>query len=414
MKYIIFTNDIRPIGGMQLYTAGKAMYLEKNGHDVQVFYAGAQGDCAIKYLNKFTKCGFPELYMPPTDIPQRRFKYIIENILKDINKNDRVCEQVYIESHNDITALWAEVIAEELGAKHICFNCNEQFRGNDKYYEDYIDFFKYKFYRKELLGLRPDTQQRLFLNYEEVPLCEDLLFDAAEPEPIQDVYHKKTEEIECQDYNIMYLGRADKGYVPAIIQGVAAFAKKHSDKRIQFVIVGNAMIRNELINKTCSEISNLSVLQMGDLVPIPRSIYSKIDVVIAGAVCAEISAYEGVPTIVADCDNYMANGVLGYTVFNSMYAEEKTGQTTYEQLLDDVLIEKQYKRHTFCFPKPESTDDIYESHFKFYELADNIKKYYPVMSNKSSKPYKYIRLCYLRIVCRYPQLVRRIRNCLKV
>ena len=59
---------------------------------------------------------------------------------------------------------------------------------------------------------------------------------------------------------------------------------------------------------------------MGDLVPIPKCIYKKIDCMIAGAICAEISAREGIPTIVADCENYLANGILGYTVNNSMYA----------------------------------------------------------------------------------------------
>ena len=34
--YIIITLDIHPIGGMQLYTAGKAAFLEKNGWKVVV------------------------------------------------------------------------------------------------------------------------------------------------------------------------------------------------------------------------------------------------------------------------------------------------------------------------------------------------------------------------------------------
>ena len=51
--YIIFTLDIHPIGGMQLYTAGKADYLKRNGWEVVVFYPGSNDEnCAVTSLNR--------------------------------------------------------------------------------------------------------------------------------------------------------------------------------------------------------------------------------------------------------------------------------------------------------------------------------------------------------------------------
>ena len=58
-KYVIITADIHPIGGMQLYTAGKAEYLSDNGWKVWVLYSGSnKADCAIKSLNKYVDGAF--------------------------------------------------------------------------------------------------------------------------------------------------------------------------------------------------------------------------------------------------------------------------------------------------------------------------------------------------------------------
>lgn len=37
--FVIFTSDIHSVGGMQMYTAGKAKYLKENGWEVQVFFS---------------------------------------------------------------------------------------------------------------------------------------------------------------------------------------------------------------------------------------------------------------------------------------------------------------------------------------------------------------------------------------
>lgn len=118
---------------------------------------------------------------------------------------------------------------------------------------------------------------------------------------------------------------------------------------------------------------------MGDLVPIPRKIYSKIDVMIAGAVCAEISARESVPTIVADCENYRANGILGYTINNSMYYDPQRGQKSFDEELENVLISKDYLDNEYSFPTAISSDNIYKSHFDFFKKADDSKNYFDVL-----------------------------------
>ena len=69
-----------------------------------------------------------------------------------------------------------------------------------------------------------------------VECSDEFLFDAVEPEPIQDVINDKVEEIEHYDFNIAYLGRIIKGYVPDIVFGIAKFAEKHSDKKFSLLL----------------------------------------------------------------------------------------------------------------------------------------------------------------------------------
>lgn len=85
------------------------------------------------------------------------------------------------------------------------------------------------------------------------------------------------------------------------------------------LIVGNVDDRKEWLHQKLDKASNLVLTCLGDLVPIPRTLFSKIDVVIGSSGCAECSVVEGVPTIVSDAENSLANGILGYTVFSAYF-----------------------------------------------------------------------------------------------
>ena len=372
-KYIILTANIHPIGGMQLYSSGKAKYLEKEGWAVSILYNGNPlDDFQIEDLKKYNDGAFPVLSLRPNYLPS----YIVNHTIKKIKKHISysVDDYIYVESHSDLLAIWGELIAKELSAKHVCFNCNEVFRGSNKFYVEYIDFFWYKYLRRELIGLHKDTLSKLFDGYYSVEASEEFVFDAIEPEPIQDV--NMAIEIDNCDYNIAYLGRTTKGYVPNIIKGVSDFAKKYPQKKINFIIIGDTKPINDFLKEKIGCVKNVILTLTGDLVPIPRKIFSHIDLMIAGAVCAEISAREGVPTLVADCENYLCNGVLGYTINNSMYYNSDIGQTSFLEGIEQVLVLKIHEHLPYLFPDSPNPDDIFKKHFKFFEDGDNERKYY--------------------------------------
>lgn len=400
--YIIITLDIHPIGGMQLYTAGKAAFLEKKGWKVVVLYPGSNDrNCAVASLNQYTRGGNLLLDNRPAQLPAQLRCAVLKKICGLFKDVDIKKALIYIESQSEVTALWGELLAERLMARHICFNCNELFRGPKKYYEENIEYLKFKYDRRELLGLHTDTLKKIFDGYMDIPCSTEFLFDAVEPGPIQDIQSEFVERLQNCDWRIAYIGRAEKTYVANIIKGVSAFAKKFPAKKIRFVMVGNADARKSLIQETMGNLSNLETELPGDMVPIPRSLYSKVDVVIAGAVCAEISAREGVPTIVADCENFQACGVLGYTTMNSMYHEEHYKQTDFCEALEDTLIKKTYLEYEYAFPNATPSDDIYESHFLYFDKASKNREYYKVWDNPGVErlSLKKLVIAYLKLWC---------------
>ena len=398
--YFIFTQEIHSVGGMQLYTAGKSRFLEENGWKTVVFHPDySPKGCAYEYLDRYNRYANPIIELPPVAYSKRTVNKVINWMCSLVSA--KTCSVVYIESQYDIAALWAEMFAEKIGGIHINFNCNEVFRGKHKIYPFIQEFFWHKYCQHALYGLRPDTICKIFEGYRDVEPDESTLFDAVEPDPIQDIEDNRVEQICNADYTIMYLGRIVKGYVPNIIDGVAEFAKQYPEKHIQFCIVGDAEERRSEIENVLSNIANLNIIYMGNMVPIPKAIYAKVDVVIAGAVCAEISARCGVPTIVADCENYYANGVLGYTVHNSMYYEKEQGQTDFATALVDTLIKKSYLNYPYSFPESKPVEEIYSEHMGLYDKVEHGKDYYDVYSVKVPINYKkaaliqIIRYCFL-------------------
>ena len=363
--YIILTCEVHPIGGAQTYTAAKTRYLELKGYKTIVFYDGPKaGNCKVKELNKYTRNGFAFLAFAPENFNRKmvnRFLGLLISRIKKTCATNLIDDEIYIESHYSSQALWGELLAERIGANHIGFLCNEQF--NDSYYREYIDFFYYKYEKNELYGINKESMKRLFKNHYS-NIDEEHVFEALEDGDVQDVGCTKLSKIKKGDYiNVCYIGRATKGYVTNILNGVCAFADRHKDKKIQFIIVGDSKSRKQEITKLFKNKRNVTVVQLGDLVPLPQALSKKIDVVMAGSGCAISSAFEGVPVIVADCNNYLSNGVLGYTVDNAFNSHR---QENFEETLENVLITKDYLKETYCFQRKRNPEEVFGSHLKKY------------------------------------------------
>jgi len=385
VKYIIFTADIHGLGGMQYFDFGKSEYLRKKGYQVYLFYSGSSnGNCAIKGLNQYLYGGINELSIPPYKV----FGYVRRNVLKKIKKiigSVIPGEEVWIESHKDPIAQWAELLAEDLNVRHVIFCCSERLHIST-YYQN-LDFYDFKHKRKEFCGESYDTVTKLFDGYKEVKPSEHYIFTPYE-ESVYDYDNSIVNKLKRDEWNICYIGRITKLYVPQIINDVGVFAKRHAGRRIQFLIVGDASAKKEEIRTKLYNIPNLKVTELGDLIPIPRKLFSFCDVVIAGSGSAKCAVYEGVPVIVCDAWNGMSDGVLGYETMDALYHDGMVEQSTYDISLEKIFVEKLHEVKEFKYPKRKAGDEFYQEQLDFIK-ADFGKKYYTAKFRKFDGDYAF-------------------------
>jgi len=378
-RYIILSYDIHPLGGCQNYLSGKCPYLESKGYDVYILYAGISSPkFEFKNLAKYSNGNIPELDFIPAEIPRFLKNCILLTMKSIVTKCDRVYDETIIESHYDKMHLWGELLAEKISAKHMCFNCNEIFRGKGKYYEQYLDFYKYKLNRKELYGITKNSMSFLFGNNININVQSSRTFEAAHPKVVQDVDNYDDSIIPYSDWSICYIGRILKNYVDEILSNVALFSHKHKEKKINFIIIGDAQPKIEKINSIFNQISNVNLIILGNLVPIPRAIIKKMDVILAGAGSAYCVLNEGVPVIVPDSNTCLSNGLLCYENISAVFLDKGRQHETFEHSLERVLVQKVHTTLKVKFKYTESSvSDVYDEHMSMIADSEKQRNYYP-------------------------------------
>lgn len=376
-KFVFVTSDIHYIGGVQNYVKSKIKYLLADGWKIYALHWTTEkefmSDCFIRELEPYTDDVICFLCYPEGIFDDKLYKITLFEMLTAIEYDaDEECEYV-IESHADLQAIWGEILARAIKAKHICFTCNEGFRGSDKRYEDFIDFFDFKYGRGELAGISENSMKMLFEGYKDIDASDRYVLKAATEEPVQDIHSESVNRMERLDWNIAYIGRCEKEYVPLIIEDIFHFAVKYPERKIQFIIVGILHEREKKLLEKLNLVKNLKVTYFGFLSPIPRDLFKKLDASIAGAGCAMISSMEGVPTILADAKTYKAAGILGYTVQNTLYGER---EYSYAELLENVLVTKDYLQFDEVKCDFYDAKRAYDDFFVFIERSSKKKEYY--------------------------------------
>lgn len=365
-----------------MHMSGLSAYLEKRGWKVFIFTPEPpEMKTAIPSLQKYLEVGggFTFVSTPPYKnvalLQNIGLNTMVERLQKCFGNLDEY--DIVIESCESIRSFWAELLAEKIGARHIFMATEENPRLSACCYEDNLDFYYFKFKRKELVGYTQNVK-KLFNGYKDVNdlIDEDAPMYLAEPEPIQDVPDFPIDKLKEADWNIAHIGRMMKPFVAYVIIGVGEFARRHPDKKINFILVGQLIPdREKLLIETLKGVDNVTIIPLGDMVPIPRSLFSKIDVVCAMAGAASFSALEGVPVIVGNTDKIdKTSGVLGVDTQNSIYSDEKL--FTYPEALENVLVKKLYEGKKFDLPYIEPAEKHYDNLWKVLENVDPKKEYF--------------------------------------
>lgn len=366
-KYVFFSADIFPVGGIQIYLSGKTKFLEKKGWKVYIFFDGySKGTCVFPKLNEYTSGRSPWLHFLPRQLLPFNVEHALNLMKKRINYSSD--DVVYIESNYDKAAIWGELFAERVKGIHACLACNEDFGGNNKYYSDYYDFFRFKYDRMELAGISAKSMKLLFHGrFNDIPEDNSHVFVAAADNPVQRISNRIVDSIPCDRVNICYIGRVKKESFKPISIAIHDFCQNNSRLSFRYIIVGDAENDDKYwISELFSNITNADVLYTGILSPFPHSLFTKLNVVIAGSGCAIISASEGVFTIVVDANDYRSNGLLGYDTESFLFREVNGLSEPIEKTLQNVLINKKYKKEDFHLSYELVNAQHYDNHFRFF------------------------------------------------
>lgn len=376
MKHYIFLMRITGSGGVQCYVSSMTKCLEQKGWHVVVISDNAKDDdCLIPSLKRYLLYSNRYTYYHPHQIPLLLVKKALNQMLKSIGEIKKD-DQVIVESWNSSTALWGELLAKKVHGRHMFWTANEKYRGDGKAYLEKIDFFQYKMDRGEILGAI-STVNRLFEGYR-VYKSGDFVECISPENPVQDVESERIDSIYHGDWNICYIGRSNKPYVLNVIKGVSDFSNKHLDKDIQFILVGNAEEHHPIFQSL--KPANLSIVELGDQYPIPRRLFNKVDVVIAGSGSARHSADEGVLTIIADPETCDSRGLLGYDTLNSVYETDseitKECHFSFSEALERALVLQSWKGQVNRWPKSPSVEEGVENHLAIIASANPDLQYY--------------------------------------
>lgn len=337
-SYIILTPEIGNMGGGQMYTNNKVLYLKEHGWDVQVFYFKEGGPIKMPHLKDYDGNVIPEFRCAFYYVPEHRRARIARNIKSIIIGS----EDIVIESQLIDLAFWGEDIASRIGANHIVNYIEEQVPLMD---DRKLKFFEYKLTHWQMLNAGEGSQKRVFKDKwksEYLHYLNPIVYKCSNV-----VYNVDTDvRIIPSNYTIMTIGRLDKPYIDEMTDEFVKFASKHKDNTINIIYVGGSPdgMKEKQIQDRFLNISNVHLYMLGYCFPVPQKLIDAVDVAVASANSILVTSDQDIPTISLDMNDHKAIGVYGYDTENKFKRSDKEPQVNISNLLEDILLYGKYPR----------------------------------------------------------------------
>ena len=373
-KYVFLTPAIGNFGGSQMYVNNKAQYLERQGWEVVVLYTAQYDNYLLPYLERFKDNYIRDfIYYTPAAIPGFKKKSLLKSAARVIGTAD----EIVLESHFLWLAFWGELIAKEVGARHIVNFLEEPVI---KYSEKEYAFWEYKLTRWEFMNASLRSLHRLFkdaykeeyVNYEHPIkfMCSNVVSN--------DI--KYPEDKITGDFKILSVGRLDKPYVKPMLDEIKLFANNNPSKKISIFMVGGSNsgeLENDIPDSY--KIPNVSFVMLGYTFPVPNNLIKACDVAIATSNAVLVSADLGVPTISIDMNDYQAIGVFGYDTDQTLMRKDEK-PISVSTLLEDIANAGKYPKGIHAKDNNREMDEEFEREIRFLERSANNKGYYDIMS----------------------------------
>lgn len=387
-KYIMLAFQIINMGGEQQFCRNKLLAMEKLGYSTTLFSC-EKGNIVIEDLKKYSENCFAELRYPPFCFTKKRVNRLVNKIVSLVGD----CTQdSIVESVNPATAEWGELIAKELGCRHICFMVDEAFSiSQTEFY-----FFKYKYNRKEINGTGPHTLKLLFQGYMDISEADSYFFDASCTNVVEDTrcnFEWFEGFSKSKSLKIGSIGRLEKGYLLPCLKEIKQYIL---NKKISadIVLIGGTNDKRIIkkIRKLFAKNKNINIYITNFLYPIPESLIKSIDVFFATSGSAIITAVDyDRPTISVDTFTGTPIGILNYTTDEILYSDSSSACKPMDYYLDQILFKGFCKKSAKIGMEPSKHDDNFvlevEKQIQFTTSHQEIK-YFDV-SNLSPSNAKY-------------------------
>ncbi len=372
--YILICGFADVVAGGPIYYSNKVKYLKERGWEVIVIPTNTGKRVFVRGMERYLGPYVPFILDLPSEYNKKQLNRQIDFLETFVPVHRG---QTIIETGTDYTNFWGEALAQRLKAKHIVIFLDEQ---NERVNSKVIDFYKFKYKRGELACITAPAMRHLFRGYWDLPLEKCYSLRCSCTNSIEDYDHPFTHQIIRSDYNIGYIGRLEKPFLPTIIEGFVEFSKKNTHKTITIVFWGGAFEEKTVcsIREKFDHLYNVNLLISGYMFPLPVKALQKMDVFVSGAGSALVGAKVGRLSVKVDFLNYKVLGIMQDFRLKK-YAKCPIGDSVCGYL-DWILNGK-------CDIKPLSPDykndcaivcENFNEHMQFIENSSPVSSYYDV------------------------------------
>lgn len=384
--FVMLENNLTGMGGGQMYTRNKTVYMRQHCFDTFVF-SGMVGSVIIKELGQYKRFIFPELASSPLVYSAKMVHHTVEKISLILEGYDRLI----IESGSGHMALWGEILAKRLSCKHMVHLLEER---NDLVVpEEYLDFYRFKLSRKELSGITQESLKMLFRYSSEINEVNSYALSSVCQNVVSDTVHFDQSKLKKNAITLCTIGRLEKKYVQVAAEAFCKVAKSHTNDAFNVIFVGGTEEKHvvTMLKRFFRGCNNVSLFFTGYIYPIPINLFDCVDVFVSSAGSAGVSYRQNRPTISVDGNDSKAIGVLGYTTQRGLYRDTEAKQDVTE-LIEKILYSDYLKEFKFIPTQNFPSLDVLDVHLDFLSSSSSEAEYYPVIKmlpkGKDKKKYK--------------------------
>lgn len=350
-KYVILCKGIEGLSGGPRYVNNKCRYLKEHGWEVQIIWTYDIGHAQLEHVKPFDNPRhiFHELQFYPCWFTKKQRNEIIDRIIATVGKG----EQIVVESNKLQLGAWGEILAERLGAKHICFVTTERIKIKNR---PTFDFYYSKLKRNEFFTIHDAAVSYLFSDFIEIDHPGNYFWSAMQEVDVKEYSFPMFDNMPKADYVITHFGRT-KAYFNYMLDEIKRFVAQNEKKTINLFFLGEVEERFNIEQAINQYDGRLRVFFHSAVKVIPQQVFSKSDVVIATAGCAWVATNGGGVVISMDVNRNVPLGLMGYTTFDcntwsGTYVEENTRSLC--DWLQTLLIENK------SFQKLNTPDYIHD------------------------------------------------------